>query len=44
MLGASVGVCAGAAQGSQTVRPVACLTAQPQCECGRGGVEVDVAV
>jgi hypothetical protein len=39
MLGASVGVCAGAMQGSQTVRPVACLAAQPQCECGRGGVE-----
>lgn len=42
MLGASVGVCAGAMQGSQTVRPVACLAAQPQCECGRGSVEVDV--
>jgi hypothetical protein len=40
MLGASVGVCAGAMQGSQTVRPVACLAAQPQCECGRGGVKV----
>lgn len=42
MLGASVGVCAGAMQGSQTVRPVACHAAQPQCECGRGGVEVNV--
>lgn len=44
MLGASVGVCAGAMQGSQTVRPVACRAAQPQCECGRGGVEVNVTV
>jgi len=44
MLGASVGVCAGAMQGSQTVRPAACLAAQPQCECDRGGVEVDDTV
>jgi hypothetical protein len=39
MLGASVGVCAGAMRGSQTGLPVACLAAQAQCECGNSADE-----